>query len=155
MQLYENNKSMSPAIRAQITAELGVEPVLINSALVSAQNRQRLYWVGKRNPDGTYSQVPVEQPEDRGIILRDILESGVCWKEKAYTLKASACNQGGPIKGKMLERETAYIADLVYRKDGALIVEDVKGYKRSTAYDVFVMKRKLMLKEYGIRVKEV
>lgn len=44
--LYENNKSMSPAIRAQITAELGVEPVLINSALVSAQNRQRLYWVG-------------------------------------------------------------------------------------------------------------
>lgn len=51
--LYENNKSMSPAIRAQITAELGVEPVLINSALVSAQNRQRLYWVGKREPDGT------------------------------------------------------------------------------------------------------
>ena len=47
--LYENNKSMSPAIRAQITAELGVEPVLINSALVSAQNRQRLYWVGRRN----------------------------------------------------------------------------------------------------------
>lgn len=86
--LYENNKSMSPAIRAQITAELGVEPVLINSALVSAQNRQRLYWVGKRNPDGTYSQVPVEQPEDRGILLRDILESGVCWREKAYTLDA-------------------------------------------------------------------
>nr|DAT94073.1 MAG TPA: Cytosine specific methyltransferase [Caudoviricetes sp.] len=50
--LYENNKSMSPAIREQITAELGVEPILINSALVSAQNRQRLYWVGKREPDG-------------------------------------------------------------------------------------------------------
>lgn len=87
--LYENNKSMSTAIRQQITAELGVEPVLINSALVSAQNRQRLYWVGKRNPDGTYSQVPVEQPEDLGILLRDILESGVCWREKAYTLKAN------------------------------------------------------------------
>ena len=84
--LYENNKSMSAAIRAQITRELGVEPVLINSALVSAQNRQRLYWVGKRNTDGTYSQVPVEQPEDQGILLRDILESGVCWREKAYTL---------------------------------------------------------------------
>lgn len=87
--LYENNKSMSPAIRAQITAELGVEPVLINSALVSAQNRQRLYWVGRRNPDGTYSQVPVEQPEDKGILLRDILESGVCWREKGYALTAS------------------------------------------------------------------
>ena len=42
--LYENNKSMSPATRAQITRELGVEPILINSALVSAQSRQRLYW---------------------------------------------------------------------------------------------------------------
>lgn len=87
--LYENNKSMSPAIRAKITAELGVEPVLINSALVSAQNRQRLYWVGKRNPDGTYSQVRVEQPEDRGILLRDILETGICWREKGYALTAS------------------------------------------------------------------
>lgn len=95
--IYENNKSMSPAIRAQITAELGVEPVLINSALVSAQNRQRLYWVGKRNPDGTYSTLPVDQPEDRGILLRDILESGVCWTEKGYCLwaqyyKSSAVN---------------------------------------------------------------
>lgn len=87
--LYENNKSMSPAIREQITAELGVEPVLINSALVSAQNRQRLYWCGKRNPDGTYSQVNVPLPEDRGILLRDILESGVCWREKGYVMKAN------------------------------------------------------------------
>ena len=77
--LYENNKSMAPAIRAQITRELGVEPILINSALVSAQNRQRLYW----------TNIPgVEQPEDLGILLRDILESGVCWREKAYTLMA-------------------------------------------------------------------
>ena len=94
--LYENNKSMSPAIRAQITAELGMEPVLINSALVSAQNRQRLYWAGKRNQDGTYSQVDVEQPVDRGILLRDILESGIVWNEKAYTLRASHGPHGGP-----------------------------------------------------------
>lgn len=93
--LYENNKSMSPAIREQITAELGVEPVLINSALVSAQNRQRLYWVGKREPDGTYSQVPVEQPEDMGILLRDILETGVSWKEKPYTLDAHYYKSAG------------------------------------------------------------
>jgi len=87
--LYENNKSMSAAIRDQITAMLGVEPVLINSALVSAQNRQRLYWVGRRDPDGSYSKVEIEQPEDRGVLLRDILESGVCWREKGYTLRAS------------------------------------------------------------------
>lgn len=99
--LYENNKSMSPAIRAQITAELGVEPVLINSALVSAQNRQRLYWAGRRNPDGTYSQVAVEQPVDRGILLRDILESGVCWKEKGYALLSTT---GGTTADDMVSR---------------------------------------------------
>ena len=89
--LYENNKSMSSAIREQITQMLGVEPVLINSSLVSAQNRQRLYWVGRRNEDGSYSTVQVEQPRDRGILLRDILDSGTTDKEKAY-LKHQAGN---------------------------------------------------------------
>lgn len=78
--LYENNKSMSPAIRAEITKRLGVEPICINSALVSAQNRQRLYWTNI--PGG------VNQPEDLGILLQDILETGVAFKEKGYTLKA-------------------------------------------------------------------
>jgi DNA (cytosine-5)-methyltransferase 3A len=72
--IYENNKSMSNAIRESITETFGFEPICINSALVSAQNRQRLYWVGKRNTDGTYSRVKVEQPEDRGILLRDVLD---------------------------------------------------------------------------------
>ena len=78
--LYENNKSMSPAIREEITKRLGVEPICINSALVSAQNRQRLYW----------TNIPgVQQPEDRGILLRDILETGMAFREKTYTLKAN------------------------------------------------------------------
>ena len=87
--LYENNKSMSQAIRAEITTHFGFEPICINSALVSAQNRQRLYWCGKRNPDGSYSWVDVQQPQDRGILLRDILETGIAWREKSYTLKAN------------------------------------------------------------------
>ena len=87
--LYENNKSMSAAIRAEITKRFGFEPVCINSALVSAQNRQRLYWCGKRNLDGTYSRVDVEQPEDRGILLRDILETGIPRQEKSYCLTAT------------------------------------------------------------------
>ena len=87
--IYENNKSMSKAIRASIDETFGFEAVLINSALVSAQNRKRLYWVGKRNDDGTYSKVMVEQPEERGILLRDILETGVCWRDKSYTLDAN------------------------------------------------------------------
>lgn len=87
--IYENNKSMSKAIRASITETFGFEPILINSALVSAQNRQRLYWVGKRNADGTYSKVDVEQPEDRGILLRDILEAGEPRRDKSLCLTAS------------------------------------------------------------------
>lgn len=83
--LYENNKSMANAIREQITKELGVPPVLINSALVSAQNRQRLYWAGKRMPDGSYAPLDIHQPEDRGILLRDILETVT--SEKGYALK--------------------------------------------------------------------
>ena len=82
--IYENNKSMSNAIRESITETFGFEPICINSALVSAQNRQRLYWVGKRNLDGTYSKVHVDQPEDRGILLRDVLDA-VCWMDKSYT----------------------------------------------------------------------
>ena len=89
--LYENNKSMSKEIKASITETFGFEPVLINSALVSAQNRQRLYWVGIRQEDGTYRKAGVEQPEDRGILLRDVLDSGfdLTSNEKAYCLTKS------------------------------------------------------------------
>ena len=87
--IYENNKSMSKDIRASIDEAFGFEAVLINSALVSAQNRQRLYWVGKRNPDGTYSKVNVEQPTDRGILLKDVLDGAVSMREKAHTIDAN------------------------------------------------------------------
>ena len=99
--IYENNKSMSKDIRASIDKTFGFEAVLINSALVSAQNRQRLYWVGKRNADGTYSKVNVEQPDDKGILLRDILETGIAWQEKSYNL-TTRCN--GAIPSDTLKR---------------------------------------------------
>lgn len=75
--LYENNKSMSLAIRNEITKYLGVEPILINSALVSAQNRQRLYWTNIPN---------VCTPTDKGILLQDIIESGYVDREKSLCL---------------------------------------------------------------------
>jgi DNA (cytosine-5)-methyltransferase 3A len=74
--LFENNKSMAKAVQSEISKIVGFEPDCINSALVSAQNRNRLYWVGKRNEDGTYSKVEVSQPEDKGILLKDILDGG-------------------------------------------------------------------------------
>lgn len=70
--LLENVK-MKKEYQDVITEHLGVEPIEINSALVSAQNRKRLYW----------TNIPgVQQPEDRGIFLKDILEIEV--DEKYY-----------------------------------------------------------------------
>ena len=93
--IYENNKSMAKAIRESITDTFGFELICINSALVSAQNRQRLYWVGKRNEDGSYSKVNVEQPKDRGILLKDVLD-GVAIREKGNCLCG---NRGGTSLG--------------------------------------------------------
>lgn len=89
--LYENNKSMSKEIRASITETFGFEPILINSALVSAQNRNRLYWVGIRQADGTYSKADIGQPEDRRILLKDVLDCGcdLTSNEKSYCLTSS------------------------------------------------------------------
>jgi hypothetical protein len=58
---------------------------------------------------------------------------------------------------RLLERECSYIADFVYTiaETGENIVEDTKGYKGGTAYDLFVVKRKLMLAVHSIRIKEV
>lgn len=57
--------------------------------------------------------------------------------------------------GKVIERATKYIADFVYTQEGKTVVEDVKGYRKGGAYNIFVIKRKLMLERFGIEVKEV
>lgn len=72
--IYENNKSMSADIRESISGEFGFEPYCINSDTVSAQHRQRLYWIGRRNKDGTYSRIPVRIPERCSIEVSDILQ---------------------------------------------------------------------------------
>jgi len=86
--LYENNKSAAQPIKDQIAHELGVgkDPKVrftyINSALVSAQNRQRFYVTNFGE---------IEQPEDRGILLKDILEYGfdLSQRDKSYCLTAT------------------------------------------------------------------
>lgn len=81
--LYENNWSASKAIKDQIQAELGCKLVRINSALVSAQKRDRFY----------VCNWEVEQPKDRGIVLADILEgeqpADITGNNKSYCLTAS------------------------------------------------------------------
>jgi DNA (cytosine-5)-methyltransferase 3A len=98
--VLENVASMSKEAKETITKALGVEPIMINAVLVSAQNRKRLFWVGKLVGD-KYKQVEISQPEDRGIILKDILENGISaeysrkygiknyGKEKSQTINAS------------------------------------------------------------------
>lgn len=66
--------------------------------------------------------------------------------------------KSGKVKTKTmtLEREVSYVADFYYKdKDGKEIVEDVKGCKFGAAYNVFVLKRKLMLYIHNIQIKEV
>lgn len=58
--------------------------------------------------------------------------------------------------GRVIEKPCSYYADFVYKDaNGVQVVEDAKGDKQSTAYSLFVIKRKLMLYRYGIRVIEV
>jgi site-specific DNA-cytosine methylase len=78
------NVVMKKEYQQVITQYLGVEPILINSALVSAQNRKRLYWTNIPN---------VEQPEDKGILLKDIVyettERCLSEKEVDYMLRSN------------------------------------------------------------------
>lgn len=55
------------------------------------------------------------------------------------------------LKGKLLERECKYIADFVYTENGKVVVEDTKGMRTPE----YIIKRKLLLERYGIRIKEV
>lgn len=78
--ILENVASMPKGAREIITRELGVEPIMINAALVSAQQRKRLFWTNIPN---------VTIPEDKGILLKDILIDGIETKEKSLCITAT------------------------------------------------------------------
>lgn len=59
--------------------------------------------------------------------------------------------RGGKIKGDLIEREVSYIADFVYVENDKTVVEDAKGMRTPE----YILKRKMMLYFYGIRIKEV
>ena len=84
--LLENVKMKNQHLDV-ISGLLGVEPIFINSALVSAQNRQRYYWANWE----------FGQPEDKGIVLADVLESGAVDRYKAHCLDANYW-KGGNLK---------------------------------------------------------
>lgn len=88
--ILENVASMSNDAKNEITKNLfEVEPILINSSLLTAQHRKRLYWCGSLQEDGSYKKIEISQPEDKGILLKDILEDGDTEKLKSYCITAT------------------------------------------------------------------
>ena len=87
------NVEMGKKWERTLSEAIGLFGVHINSALVSAQNRKRIYWTNIRTKQmglfvDVYSDIP--QPEDRGILLKDILEDGV---EDKYYLNADVIDK--------------------------------------------------------------
>jgi DNA (cytosine-5)-methyltransferase 3A len=74
--VLENVASMKKEHANQMSQEFfGIQPTLINSALLTAQNRKRLYWVGKYNTTANnYDTIPITLPKDTGVYIKDIVE---------------------------------------------------------------------------------
>ena len=107
--LLENVKMKQQSMDV-ITEALGVEPIFINSNLVSAQNRQRYYW----------TNIPVDKlPDDKGIILKDILEDGYVDRDKSHCIDANYF-KGGNLKSYFEKHRR----QLVFSKDGLCHVGD-------------------------------
>ena len=98
-----------------ISEYLGVQPVAVNSNLVSAQNRYRLYW----------TNIPFDIPSDKGIVLKDILEHGVTDREKSHCIDANYF-KGGNLKSYFEKHRR----QLVFSEDGLCHVgdADLKGH---------------------------
>ena len=107
--LLENVKMKKESMDV-ITDALGVEPIFINSNRVSAQNRQRYYW----------TNIPMYAfPEDKGIVLADILEDGHVDRDKAHCIDANYF-KGGNLKSYFEKHRR----QLVFSKDGMCHVGD-------------------------------
>lgn len=110
------NVLMKKEYQDVISKELGIEPIMINSALVSAQSRKRLYWTnikeGQLNFFEKISLIP--QPKDRGILLKDILENGFVDRIKSHCLTATY-SQAGNLKSyfNFNERQLVFSSILV------------------------------------------
>lgn len=109
--ILENVASMPKADRDIITREMGVKPVLFNASLVSAQCRKRLFW----------TNIPFTLPEDKGILLKDILQPEVddrFYLKKEFNKTAQTGRNETKKLGYMGEKD--HQAKRVYDDDGKL-----------------------------------
>ena len=89
------NVRMKQEYQDVISEHLGVKPIMINSSLVSAQNRVRLYWTNIPN---------ITQPEDKGIVLKDILED--YYEKPVIDQTPRGANKGGITSSSMNKGKT-------------------------------------------------
>jgi len=147
--ILENVNSMPKEAKETISKELfGILPVMINAALVSAQNRKRLFWVGKLVGD-TYEQVAISQPEDKGILLRDILEPQVdesfYIKPKSNTIRTSGRGSGINDKHNWDTIRIGRIGnggqgDRIYSQDGKSVALSANGGGRGAKTGLYEVK---------------
>jgi DNA (cytosine-5)-methyltransferase 3A len=103
--LYENVASMPNSIKDFISEEFGFTPIFIDSALLSAQQRKRLYW----------TNIPgVTQPQNQNIYLQDILEYGYTDRLKSYCIDASYF-KGGNLKQYFEKKRRQLVFDKPFR----------------------------------------
>lgn len=90
--LLENVESMADSDREIISKELGCYPIMINSSLVSAQNCKRYYWFNWGDMQYNLFGFPtcdIPQPQNKGILLKDVLESGYAPDDKSRCIQSS------------------------------------------------------------------
>lgn len=90
--LLENNYGMPQEAYEEMSRLMGCYPIMINSALVSAQTRKRFYWtnIGPQNYNlFGFPTVTIPQPENKGILLKDVLESGYAPDDKSRCIQSS------------------------------------------------------------------
>ena len=116
------NVRMKQEFADVISEALGVQPVMINSGKVSAQNRVRLYWTNI--PNFKCVSTPIGQPVDKGIMLKDIVEDGIVDRDKSHCLDANYF-KGGNLKSYFEKHRR----QLVFSKDQLCHVgdADLKG----------------------------
>jgi DNA (cytosine-5)-methyltransferase 3A len=112
--LLENNVGMPQEAYEEISRLMGCYPIEINSALVSAQQRKRYYWtnIGDRNYNlFGFPTCAIPQPKDKGILLKDILESGEVYQDKSFCLTARY--QGATFEHDLLRSQRSMVAEPV------------------------------------------
>ena len=106
--ILENVASMKKETQKYISSIIGVECVMIDASLVSAQSRKRLFWIAKLNDQGVYEQIYIPQPEDKGILLKDIIEDGAVDRDKSLVVTATYAKNGSLKEYKQGERQLVF-----------------------------------------------